>query len=491
MEYIEKGRIARIRSLIAMSAITAIILIISTYAWFVGMQSVYVSNFEIDVQVAEGLSLSLDGENWDSRLTFSVDDIERLGYAGSTNSKGGAGLIPVSTVGAMDTRASRMILFEKSSFATTPGGYRIMASRVKNYYDEEEILAPEQDGYVVFDLFIRNLSGTEYYVNNDPRNEEAIYLTTDSKVVVETSGGIPDTGIENSVRIAFAQIGRVKADTVPSIVAGITCNPDPATGEPTVVGAVTGICRKAQIWEPNDTEHNANAISYYKTSCRRRIAGGFGASSYSSAECSDIVGTVPTFAIHRELSFTDEVDLYDGYTDPEDSDNFIYNGFSNGVLEPFDYFTDSEKILKGVERPAFMTLAPNSITKVRVYIYIEGQDIDNYNFAQIGKRIAVNFGFTKERLTQDDIEYEGPDLAPVINLLGDNPLTVIAGEKYEEPGYRALDDFDGDITHLVEIDYGEFNPESPSLGNYTITYTVQDKSENVTLVTRQIYVVSN
>ncbi|HHX94173.1 MAG TPA: DUF5011 domain-containing protein, partial [Tenericutes bacterium] len=31
----------------------------------------------------------------------------------------------------------------------------------------------------------------------------------------------------------------------------------------------------------------------------------------------------------------------------------------------------------------------------------------------------------------------------------------------------------------------------PSLGNYTITYTVQDKSENVTLVTRQIYVVSN
>ena len=34
------------------------------------------------------------------------------------------------------------------------------------------------------------------------------------------------------------------------------------------------------------------------------------------------------------------------------------------------------KDLKGMERPQFMTLAPNSITKVRVYVYIEGQDVD-------------------------------------------------------------------------------------------------------------------
>ena len=61
-----------------------------------------------------------------------------------------------------------------------------------------------------------------------------------------------------------------------------------------------------------------------------------------------------------------------------------------------------------------MTLAPNSITKLRIYIYIEGQDIDNYDFAQIGKKIAVNFGFTKERFddenTQYDVGYTGPSL---------------------------------------------------------------------------------
>jgi hypothetical protein len=72
------------------------------------------------------------------------------------------------------------------------------------------------------------------------------------------------------------------------------------------------------------------------------------------------------------------------------------------------------KNLTGTSRPTFMTLAPNSITKVRVYIWIEGQDIDNYDFASLGKKISVNFGFTKERYTEDDIHYEGPstDITP-------------------------------------------------------------------------------
>lgn len=62
----------------------------------------------------------------------------------------------------------------------------------------------------------------------------------------------------------------------------------------------------------------------------------------------------------------------------------------------------------GTSRPQFMSLAPNSITKLRVYIYIEGQDIDNYDFASLGKKISVNFGFTKERYTETDVSYTGP-----------------------------------------------------------------------------------
>ena len=66
------------------------------------------------------------------------------------------------------------------------------------------------------------------------------------------------------------------------------------------------------------------------------------------------------------------------------------------------------KEIKGANRPTFMTLAPNSITKVRVYVYIEGQDIDNYDFASLGKKISINFGFTKERYNSEDVNYQGP-----------------------------------------------------------------------------------
>jgi hypothetical protein len=59
-----------------------------------------------------------------------------------------------------------------------------------------------------------------------------------------------------------------------------------------------------------------------------------------------------------------------------------------------------------------MTFAPNSITKVRIYIYIEGQDVDNYDFASIGKKISIKFGFTKERFTESDINYNGPPIPP-------------------------------------------------------------------------------
>ena len=47
-------------------------------------------------------------------------------------------------------------MYEKGSFTATPGGYRIMASEVPNKD------ANEAEGYVAFDLFIKNLSCNEY-----------------------------------------------------------------------------------------------------------------------------------------------------------------------------------------------------------------------------------------------------------------------------------------------------------------------------------------
>ena len=396
----------RVRKLIVGSALCAIILGVSTYAWFIGMKTVNVSSFDISIATTESLMLSLNGKDWDYEVTIDGENYSTASYDGNTNSWGGDGLVPISTVGAVDPDTSKLIMYEKGSLTATAGGYRLMASRVNN------TALAETDGYVAFDLFIKNLSGEEYYTDYDPYNEEAIYLTPESSVTVAAKGGEAGTGIENSVRVAFAQIGRIEAtpdvteseERVPTIT-GISC----AGG-----GQVTKICdqRNAQIWEPNDTAHVQNAINWYNESCEHRT----GASVNDEGAYGGACGTVEdgtaysTYVVSGVIDETDTVDVYDG----ED-----YNGYTasisptaaDGKLVDLDTFTDTEKNLQGVERPTFMTLAPNSITKVRVYVYIEGQDIDNYDFASLGKKISVAFGFTKERFYGEDIDYDGnPEL---------------------------------------------------------------------------------
>ena len=413
----------KIRKLVAMCSLIAIILAVSTYAWFIGMKRVEVSEFDINIATTEGLFLSMDGIDW----KYNLDVNEATQYDNNTNKLDGVELIPLSSVGDMDSTTSRMKLFEKSSLTAVPGGYRLLSAQVNNYTNQEPNTQAyiEGDGYVAFDLFIKNLSGDEYYIDNDPDNEEAIYLNTNSSVKVADVGGVPNTGIENSLRVAFAQIGRVEGDTVDQdTITGITCADDADGAAP-----VTGICRSAQIWEPNDTAHVQNAINWYDKSClARKAADVYSSSSYTESDdgtttCNDIVnGTAyPTYAISRRIDVADGVNIYDGAAFNTYAANTIdYATYAAAEdkapykLVEYPNFTDTMKKIAGAKRPQFMTLAPNSITKVRVYIYLEGQDIDNYDFAQLGAKVSVNFGFTKERYTEEDIDYDGPstDITP-------------------------------------------------------------------------------
>ena len=390
----------RLRKLGIATALCAIILGVSTYAWFIGMKTVNVSSFDISIASTESLMLSLDGETWDYEVNINEENYDTASYDGNTNSWGGEGLVPISTTGAMSPDTSRLIMFEKGSLTATAGGYRLMASQVDN-------TTAETDGYVAFDLFIKNFSGEEYYANYDPQNEEAIYLTPESTVKSAMVGEEAKSGIENSVRVAFAQVGRVEADTEdPGTITGIDC---------AGTGGSTKICdqRDAQVWEPNDTKHVQNAINWYNESCEKRT----GDSVMDEGSYAGVCGTVSdgtaysTYVVSGEIDETDTVDVYDG----EDYNSYtksISPTAADGKLVDLDTFTDTEKNLQGVDRPTFMTLAPNSITKVRVYVYIEGQDIDNYDFASLGKKISVSFGFTKERFYGEDIDYDGDPQLP-------------------------------------------------------------------------------
>ena len=306
----------KIRNLVAFCSLCAILLSVSTYAWFIGMTKVSVDSFEINVATTEGLFLSMDGVNW----SYELDAQNTPAYANNANvwanEEGNEGLIPMSTVGDMDADASRMKLFEKASLTAVPGGYRLLSSRVNNNTKTNATSGEylEGNGYVAFDLFVKNLSGDAYYEENDVLNEEAIYLTMNSEAKVDLAGGGKEnSGIENSLRVAFVQLGRVNAETDDAAtITGIKCA-DTFNGDDQIV---TKICRNAQIWEPNDDKHVKNAINWYDKSCLERVntAGNNvnkEATYKTGVACKALAldQAYPTYAISKEIGVDDHVNV--------------------------------------------------------------------------------------------------------------------------------------------------------------------------------------
>lgn len=78
--------------------------------------------------------------------------------------------------------------------------------------------------------------------------------------------------------------------------------------------------------------------------------------------------------------------------------------------------------------------------------------------------------------SKDDTE------APVISLLGDNPYELAIFEEYDEPGFTASDNEDGDITSSVSVDNSALAVSFPA----EITYSVTDAAGNSATETRTV-----
>lgn len=64
---------------------------------------------------------------------------------------------------------------------------------------------------------------------------------------------------------------------------------------------------------------------------------------------------------------------------------------------------------------------------------------------------------------------------PELTLEGNKEISIIRGNEYKEPGFKAYDNYDGDITDKVTVT-GEVNTDKA--GSYTLTYEIKDSSGN-------------
>ncbi len=350
--------------------------------------------FEIVVKSQDGLDISLDGRNYSSGVIINKNkitkDIENT-YPNNTNHWLGDNLTfkPISSNGKLNQETGTMIFYDIKDRKDVPGGYKLTAkllNNVKTIGEEENTSyeVDEKDGYIVFDLFIRNASNEETNETEveEQHKPEMVYLTKDTMVSDSKNIGIAD-----SLRIAFMSIGNANVAADKDVVQSISCNTNEESG-------FASLCEQSlqgvtwNIYEPNNTHHTNDACVKFNRKCKNRI----GINTYSE-NCNPLLETSSfnTYVVNQEINPEDNVNIYDGLND-----------YQNNQLTMFNYYTDDKRSNSDPDKiESFLSLDNNSITKVKVYIYLEGQDIDNLDFGSVDDNLHITFGFTKDVISSN------------------------------------------------------------------------------------------
>ena len=308
-----------------------VFLIVSTYAWFTANQTVTISTLDVNVQTSNGLQISADAINWKTILQKTDITGAYATYASSVNQVPDE-MEPVSSAGVVDTGTGYMNLYYgKVAALDTGDGYSLASTK--------EVDTRGANGrYIAFDIFLR-------VDQADGGGTIPVYLTTASNV--KTKEGSTDKGLQNAARVAFIDEGNV-ADVGDSSAAQA------------LKDGTTSI-----IWEPNYDVHTAAGV----------------------ANAQEIYGISTTTTGGSQLAYKG---IKAEFADTEDVTLKNTNTFDQ-------YFQDVTPTIATKEgfdtQQTLLNLKPG-VTKVRIYMWVEGQDVDCENNAS-GTDISFNVQITK------------------------------------------------------------------------------------------------
>ena len=173
MENNQRNSRKKLNSLILLVAFTAVMLIVSTYAWFSTQRNVTLSGLKGKVNVAEGLQMSLDAKNWVNTINFddflqtdpdnwTVKPSATTTYLDDTKTFQAPAdnitnivpheYLPVSTTGASTEGIG------KTGLVMYNGEYTDSAGLTGIDIAAEEVAS----GFFAFDLYLMNFSNRSY-----------------------------------------------------------------------------------------------------------------------------------------------------------------------------------------------------------------------------------------------------------------------------------------------------------------------------------------
>ena len=314
-----------------------VLLITSAYAWFQASLNVQIKFVNLVVSKQNGLFISLDGIDFESSVEISRQKLINELKNTYPSNNSQWAKLGLSPVSSNGLLDSNQERFEMYGASD----YEMDPITEKGYLSTKKLKEDspsDRKSYIAFELFLKNITGSPVSDN--------LYIDHDTGIKLDDEGTEQIEGLLNSSRIGFVKIGSVPLDATVEEIQNIKCN---------------GNCEMI-IYEPNSTNHTELSIERAKKYGVNLLDGQY----------------YPTYAITGEINFFDMSQLFK----PDVPENF---GLQITRVD--------------IDRPIFKI--PDGITKVRVYVWLEGQDIDSLETRSEGADASILINLIKDTAGYD------------------------------------------------------------------------------------------
>lgn len=370
----------RLNNLLILLVLTAVLLVMSTYAWFTANRTVNIDSIDVKVSTSSGLQISADGIDWKTVLTKADLADAYNTYPAAVNQLPD-NMAPVST--ALEVEGNKLAMFygnvaaDMQTGSPTYGEYVLKSVKTASGLTAESAaangitdLTAEHDShlittkgeydkgyYIAFDVFIKSGNSASAFYMSGSVNEVEPTNNKDAQGNVIYQLATDEKGIANAARVALIKGGNTGASDTTANIQALPTN------------------GTTLMWEPNSDYHtthgieNGVSLGWISTTSHQANTPDQGVISYSGLK----------------TAFDDAV-LLKNATQATDSSKFQ-------VVTP-TWTTKKAETKPSLTMPATDgTALASGITKYRIYMWVEGQDIDCENFAS-GTYLQYNLSFS-------------------------------------------------------------------------------------------------
>lgn len=346
----------KLDSLLLVLLLTAVLLIMSTYAWFTANRTVSIGNLDVRIETQSGLQISADAEDWKTVLELKDLQDATQKYKENIVNQLPVVMEPVSTVLEKNGNSMKMFYGVTEPESETSTNFVITSTEeTEKAYDGTESPAGR---YIAFDIYLKSGNAEkDLYMSG---NVVELELNNPDKVIEDPT---KEKGITNASRIAIIPGDNKKSEDAEDLRATLKTGGTP------------------MMWEPNNDYHTSKAIVYDEKTV------GWNHGLREGAGNSEIAYD----GVKAPITLAEGILLGDG-TATAHSDKFapVHKTWSTSKN---DTSTSDLVMPKNATTPSGESAAlAAGVTKYRVYMWIEGQDIDCENYASGSRaRYTLNF----------------------------------------------------------------------------------------------------